>query len=60
MAHYEAEDTVVFKILGITITQELLTLGIGLGASSGLAIIADILAHVEKATPVFMCHGMAV
>jgi hypothetical protein len=58
LAHYEAEETTVFKILGITVTQELLTLALGLGASSGLAIIADVFTHVEKATPAFMCHGM--
>ena len=58
LEHYESEETVVFKILGITITQEVLTVAAGLGASSLLAIVSEILANIGRATPVFMCHGM--
>ena len=44
--------------MGIPITQEVLTMMLGLGASSLVSMISSIVSGGDKARAVFMCHGI--
>lgn len=58
LKHYELEETLAFKIVGLPLTQELLVMILSLCASSLLAIFSSVVANFAKAQPVLLCHGL--